>query len=198
MRAIAGFEKVQAYTGSEDKLPAGGYVARIEGAKVVGYNGKNGYYEKLEIAVDVIEGDYAYYFKELYQNSNQEDKKWKGVLRLFVPTGDGSDADNKTQRVLKGVINAIEDSNPNYHWDWDESKLKGLKCGILVRDKEYNFNGYHGFSPEVFAIISTDNIIKGKFKMPEPKLLNKSGTATMFTADDFRNVATGEDDYPFN
>lgn len=198
MRPIAGFEKVQAYSGGSDRLPAGGYIARIEGAKVVGYNGRNGYYEKLEIAVDIMEGDYAFYFKEVYQNSTQENKKWKGVLRLYVPTGDGSDNDNRTQRVLKGVTNALEDSNAGYHWDWDETKLKGLKCGILVRDKEYDYEGRHGFYSEVFAIVSTDTVRENKFKTPEPKYLNGSAPATpTYSADDFKTVAPGEDDYPF-
>lgn len=195
MKAIANFDKVQAFTG-RDRLPAGGYVARVEGATIVNYNGV----EKLEIAVDIIEGDWAFYFKEQYQNSTQENKKWKGIVRLYVPTGDGSDRDNLNLKILKSVTNSLEDSNANYHWDWDENKLKGLMCGILVRDKEYDFEGRHGFYSEVYAITTVETIKENKFKKPEPKYLNGAAPATTptYTINDFKTVNPGEDDYPFD
>ena len=70
------------------------------------------------------------------------------------------------------MVDAVEESNAGYHWDWDETKLKGKVCGILVRDKEYSFNGRHGFAPEIFKLVSIQSIRDKSFKMPAPKYLN--------------------------
>ena len=78
--------------GEREKLPAGGYEAQIINAKVASYTGQNGTYERLEIAVDIISGDYKNYFQEDYDNNPREDRKWKGMARFYVPTDDGSDS----------------------------------------------------------------------------------------------------------
>ena len=197
MKAINGFEKVQAFT-ERTKLPAGGYVAKCIGAKVVTYPGKNGNpdFEKLEVAVDIIEGEYANYYKSEYDSNTFENKKWKGVCRLYVPADDGSDKDELSKRRLKGMTQAFEDSNSGYHWDWNEGKLKGLKVGILVRDKEWSFNGKTGFAPEIVSFTSVEAIHEGKFKVPNTKYLDNSaipanGSPVAPAAE------TANDDYPF-
>lgn len=201
MRAINGFENVQAYT-VQEKLPAGAYKTKIVGAKVVKYDGKNGKpnFEKLEVAVDITDGEYADYFKQKFDNDTATDKKWKGVLRMTVPTGDGSDSDNKTMRIFKSFTNALEDSNANYHWDWDETKLKGKKIGILVRDKQYSFdnNGkhYEGFAPEIFGSLSTSAVDEGKYKTPAPKLLEGMATSVQSNYNSPEPTSTS-DEYPF-
>ena len=197
MKAINGFEKVQAFT-ERVKLPAGGYVAKCIGAKIVTYPGKNGNpdFEKLEVAVDIIEGEYANYYKSEYDGNTSEDRKWKGVCRLYVPTDDGSDKDELSKRRLKGMTQAFEDSNSGYHWDWNEGKLKGLKVGILVRDKEWSFNGKTGFAPEIVSFTSVEAIHEGKFKVPNTKYLDNSaipanGSPVAPAAE------PANDDYPF-
>ena len=197
MKAINGFEKVQAFT-ERVKLPAGGYVAKCIGAKVVTYPGKNGNpdFEKLEVAVDIIEGEYANYYKSEYDGNTSEDRKWKGVCRLYVPSDDGSDKDELSKRRLKGMTQAFEDSNSGYHWDWNEGKLKGLKVGILVRDKEWSFNGKTGFAPEIVSFTSVEAIHEGKFKVPNTKYLDNSaipanGSPVAPAAE------PANDDYPF-
>lgn len=200
MKAINGFDKVQAFT-ERVKLPAGGYIAKCIGAKVVTYSGKNGNpdFEKLEIAVDITEGEFADYYKNDYDANTTEDKKWKGVCRLYVPTDDGSEKDELTKRRLKGMTMAFEDSNSGYHWDWDETKLKGLKVGILVRDKEWEFNGKTGFAPEIISFTSVQNIRDGKYKVPNTKYLNGSSPANASTtaAPDTSATAPADDEYPF-
>lgn len=197
MKAINGFEKVQAFT-ERVKLPAGGYVAKCIGAKVVTYPGKNGNpdFEKLEVAVDIIEGEYANYYKSEYDGNTSEDKKWKGVCRLYVPADDGSDKDELSKRRLKGMTQAFEDSNSGYHWDWNEGKLKGLKVGILVRDKEWSFNGKTGFAPEIVSFTSVEAIHEGKFKVPNTKYLDNS--AVPANGSPVAPAAEpANDDYPF-
>ena len=178
------------------KLPAGGYEAKIINAKVVNYDGSNGSYERLEIAVDITAGEYKDYYKQDFDSNTRDDKKWRGVARFYVPTDDGSEKDEYTKSVLKSVTDALEDSNKDYHWDWDETKLKGLKVGILVRDKEYEIDGRHGFSPEIFRFTDINRIKEGKFTVPKQKLLKgSSGTSAAASSGD--DGAASDDDYPF-
>ena len=182
--------------GERVKLPAGGYEAKIINAKVVNYEGSNGSYERLEIAVDITAGEYKDYYKQDFDSNTRDDKKWRGVARFYVPTDDGSEKDEYTKSVLKSVTDALEDSNKDYHWDWDETKLKGLKVGILVRDKEYEIDGKHGFSPEIFRFTDINRIKEGKFTVPKQKLLKgSSGTSAAASSGDAG--AASDDDYPF-
>lgn len=176
MRRPNNWDSVRA-AGEREKLPAGGYEAKIINAKVASYTGQNGAFERLEIAVDIISGDYKDYFKEDYDNNPREDRKWKGVARFYVPTDDGSDSDEYTKSVLRSVTDALEASNNGYTWNWDEKSLKGLKVGILVRDREYEFEDKRGFAPEIFRFISIDRIQSGRFTVPKPKLIKRDGTA---------------------
>ena len=182
--------------GERVKLPAGGYEAKIINAKVVNYDGSNGSYERLEIAVDITAGEYKDYYKQDFDRNTRDDRKWRGVARFYVPTDDGSEKDEYTKSVLKSVTDALEDSNKDYHWDWDETKLKGLKVGILVRDKEYEIDGKHGFSPEIFRFTDIIRIKEGKFTVPKQKLLKgSSGTSAAASSGD--DSAASDDDYPF-
>lgn len=182
--------------GERVKLPAGGYEAKIINAKVVNYDGSNGSYERLEIAVDITAGEYKDYYKQDFDSNTRDDKKWRGVARFYVPTDDGSEKDEYTKSVLKSVTDALEDSNKDYHWDWDETKLKGLKVGILVRDKEYEIDGKHGFAPEIFRFTDINRIKEGKFTVPKQKLLKgSSGTSAAASSGD--DSAASDDDYPF-
>ena len=183
--------------GERVKLPAGGYEAKIINAKVVNYEGGNGSYERLEIAVDITAGEYKDYYKQDFDSNTRDDRKWRGVARFYVPTDDGSEKDEYTKSVLKSVTDALEDSNKGYHWDWDETKLKGLKVGILVRDKEYEVDGRHGFSPEIFRFTDINRIKEGKFTVPKQKLLKGSSGTTAAASSGDDSAASGDDDYPF-
>ena len=195
MKKLSNWNDVKA-AGERVKLPAGGYEAKIINAKVVSYDGSNGSYERLEIAVDITAGEYKDYYKQDFDSNTRDDKKWRGVARFYVPTDDGSEKDEYTKSVLKSVTDALEDSNKGYHWDWDETSLKGLKVGILVRDKEYEVDGKHGFSPEIFRFTDINRIREGKFTVPKQKLLKgSSGTSAAASSGD--DSAASDDDYPF-
>lgn len=191
MKPFNDYEKVQAFS-DLPQLPAGGYVAKIMGAEVVEYDN----YSKLLISVDITEGEYKDYYANQYRANTSADRKWKGVVRLSIPTDDGSDADVTTKRIFKGCIEAVEDSNSGYRWDWNEAGLKGKTVGLLVRMKEWEYNGKHGWAPECFKLIGVDLIRSGKFKVPADKPLNGS-TATSATSTATGGVISTDDDLPF-
>ena len=123
MKAFNGLE-IKKSVGASEPLPAGGYVAKILNAKVEEYS----WGEVLVISFDVAEGEYKDFFSKQYKENTREDKKWKGNFRLTVPN-EGNQYFDSQKRAFGNAIWAIEESNPGYHWDWNEAALKG-KSGL--------------------------------------------------------------------
>lgn len=162
------WENVQAIT-EKRALPAGGYIVKIIAAKVSTYNYNGQSFDKLEVAFDINDSEYKGFYQQDFDSQKQEDKRWKGVKRFNVPTDDGSDADALSQRILKGATEALEDSNPGYHWDWDETKLKGKIVGCIFRLEEWAMNGKKGWKAQPFKFVPVEDIKSGNFKQPKFK-----------------------------
>lgn len=163
-----------------DPLPAGVYEAIIKGARVedTPWGG-----QRLVLALDVSQGEHMGHYQGLFdwetKNSNYQ-PKWKGTFRQNIPTGDGTEKDSWTQRSLEGTVWALEQSNPGYHWDWDENKLKGLAVGINVRNKEWEYNDLTGWTTEIGRLESIEEVRAGKVKVLKDKpLKNSTSTATI-------------------
>ena len=177
-------------------LPAGGYIVELKNAKVKEYKNQNGdAFERFEIAIDIAEGEFKDYYANDYCNQTNEDKKWKGVLRLYLPKEDGSEQDEWTKSRFKSFIESVEDSNPGFHWDWDESKLRGKKIGCLFRLEEWEYNGKTGKKAQPFKAISVEKIKSGNFKIPKEKLLEKDASAPTAPTPEFRDIP--DEDVPF-
>ena len=196
MKPVKNYDKIDV---SERKfLPVGGYVCVIKKAEVKTYSGSNGDFEKLEICFDIAEGDEKGFFTADYKSQTSEDKKWRGKKQLYVPLDDGSEKDEWTQKALKRFTNAVEDSNKNYHWDWDETKLKGKLVGIIFQETEWEFKGRTGWSAQPAFFTSAENIRTDKYKIPDKKpLKNKSSEAIMKNPDIFVEADISDEDMPF-
>lgn len=158
-----GYDDVKPYEETE-KLPIGAYVLKIlEVEKGDNY---------LELQFDIAEGEFKDFYKRQYENSTLDDKKWKGKTRVWLPKNDGSDQDNWTMRKLKTIMNAFEDSNKNFRWEWDETAINGLVIGGLFNSKEYDFNGLHGFYTNCKKLIAADKVREGKYTLPTTDYLN--------------------------
>jgi len=142
-------------------LPSGGYVGKVMGTKIGTYSDGR---ECLIISLDITEGEYIGYYAERYRNDPEETRRWKGNFRLTIPSDDGSERDSKDKRSFKTAMVSIEESNPGYHWDWNELGLKGKTVGFLVRQKEWSFNGSTGWAPEIYKLIAADDARQGNFK----------------------------------
>jgi len=171
MKKIANYETAQPYTDAM-KLPPNGYVIGILGAEEM--NDNLGVY--LHLTFDICEGEQKNFYTTQYKSLQSEDKKFKGVYKLRIPTEDGSEQDGWTLRRFKTVMCAIEDSNPGYHWDWNEKALAGKVVGAIFYEKEYDFNGKTGFYTTLHSFKSADKIRSGDFKVPPPKLLQEKPT----------------------
>lgn len=164
------WENVRAFSDSR-KLPAGAYVCTIRQAAVKQTN----YGSQLCILFDIADGEWAGYYSDDFANNPRDDKKWKGVLRQFLPKNDGSDKDEWAKSLLKGLVTAVEESNRGYTWDWDERSLAGKDIGILMRNEEWEYNGKTGWAARPFRAISVDSVADGSYTIPKDKpLKNKA------------------------
>lgn len=190
--AIKQFKDYSTTRGYSDaqQLPRGGYVCRIIGAKIEEGN----YGQTVKIAYDIAEGEFAGYFKEQFDDNPNEDKKWPGVYLLNVPTDDGSQQDGWTKRKFRTFTDALEDSNPGYHFDWDETKFVGKLIGFIVNYREWTASdGSTHMSPNPAKTASTQAVRDGKFKVPEDKVKTAASPLNAFKPDDNGFVPAGND-----
>lgn len=194
MKPISNWENIKAAKGYTP-LPAGGYVCQIQGAKIKEYQASNGgAFEKMEIALDIYEGEFKGFYQQDFDNQNTEGKRWKGVLRLFLPKNDGTERDHRTASIFKAVIEAVEDSNNGYHWDWDERKLKGKTVGCLFRLEEWEYNGQTGWKAQPFRAIDAEAIRQNKFSIPKEKALSDKQD---YSPNQNKPSPVDDDDLPF-
>lgn len=196
MKQLNGYANAQVYT-EQERLPIGGYLLKILDVKYQ----TNDWGDIIQLSFDITEGEHKDFFIHNYNQQTGEDKKWKGVYRLRVPKDDGSEQDEWTMRRFKTVIAAFEESNSGYHWNWDEQTLKGKSIGALFNNKEYEFNGRHGFFTNCHSLVTVEKIKSGKFTIPEDTLLNKGNNTSQSRpdADGFMNIPDGitDEELPF-
>lgn len=170
-------------------LPKGGYVMKILGVEVK----TNNVGQYLQLSCDVVEGEYKDFFANDYRNQTGDSKKWHCNAFVNVPRDDGTERDGWTKRSFATFIDALEQSNSGYHFDWDETKLKGLLIGGLFVIREYEGqNGDIRQSTTLASWASTEKVRTGKYRLPKDKLLQKRDAPSS----GFTPVAN-DDDLPF-
>ena len=177
------WNEIQEYT-DRPKLALGAYVCKVKKAVVQ----NNGYGDQLCILFDIAEGNYKGFYEEDFKANTQQDKKWKGVLRVWIPKDDGSEKDEWTKRSFKGFVTAVEKSNPGYQWNWDEASLAGKFIGVLTRQEEWEYNGKHGWAVRPFKALSVDAVRNGEYTIPVEKPLRNKTEASY--ADNYGSYST--------
>lgn len=186
MKKISGYDKIQE-SGSFKKLPVGGYIVKILSAIDVPEK------EYLRISFDIAEGPNKGFFAEEYKNNTREDKKWPNA-GTFVRS-----YKEKALPMMKGFTTAVEKSNKNYTWNFDESTLKGKLVGLVIGEEEYvNSSGKMRTRTYVDAVRSVDIIREGKFEVPELKKLSADKVAASAPAasQPFQNPFDNDDAAP--
>lgn len=170
IKQFGDYATTEAY-GDYATLPKGGYVLKIMGVS----QKTNSLGAYLQIGMDIAEGEYKDFFAEQYKNDTRSEKKWGCNFLLSIPKDDGSEKDGWTKRSFKTFTTALEDSNKNYHFDWDENKFKGLLIGGLFNEREYNKNdGSIGKSTNLAKVCAAEKIRKGDYKLPDDKLIERT------------------------
>lgn len=169
---------------TREQLPVGGYEVKIINAKEEVFD----WGTKLVIAFDIAEGEQKGFYQKDFDNQQGEDKKWRGVYRIYEPKDDGSQEDAWTKRKFNNFIYCLEDGNPGYHLDWaplekgDFSQFKGKILGLLFRSEEWGMtiNGEYrtGWSTRPFSVIPIGDIRDGNYKTPNDKPLKEKPVST--------------------
>lgn len=186
------YRDAEASTGEFQRLPAGGYIARITAVKDV----PDKLY--LQITFDIAEGE----FKAFYAETDAAHEWLHSFVRSYKETALG---------MFKGFLKAIDESNDTgfeaqAEKGFDERKLVGKLIGILVGYEEYISN--RGDVRERVRVTGTrtvKTIREGKFKVPELKKLSddqarpaqQAAPAYESPVDGFTPMAVNEEDLPF-
>lgn len=153
---------VQEATEFENLVP-GGYIAKI----TVVHDMEEKEYLKIEY--DIAEGKYKGYYGELFDRANF----WGGnFIRSYK---------EKALSFFKAFTTSVEGSNNGFKWTSDETKLVGKFVGLVLGEEEYI--GKEGTAKKRLYVSQTrsiDEIKKGNFKVPEPKILPKSEVPSGF------------------
>ena len=160
-------------TTTRETLPAGGYVAKIMDATVINYD----WGDVLKVDFDIAEGEYKGFFATDYRNNTNDDKKWRGTYRINIPNESNQYFDSQ-RKSFNNFIACLEETNNGFHFDWDESKLKGKGIGVLFRNKEWEYNGSTGWTTECCTVTTAKDIREGNFKMPKDKPLKAKAANT--------------------
>ena len=187
------YATTQSY-GEYKQLPKGGYVMKVLGVDL----GENSVGQYVTLHCDIEEGEYKNFFTDDYKNQQGEDKKWHCNFFINVPKDDGSERDNWTKRRFKTIIEAFEDSNEGYHFDWDEQKFKGKLIGGLFNIREYEKrDGSVGSASNLAQLCKVSSIRNDTFRIPDDKLLPKKATPKT-DMDGFMTIPEGDEvELPF-
>lgn len=166
MEPIKDFDKVEA-KGMDDfrGLPIGAYECVIMDARV-NHNEQSGK-DTFKVSVDIASGEFKDYFRKMYENDTRIDRKWNNnAVKYLSYTGDNV-------AYFKGFITTVENSNANYKWDWDETKLKGKKvCGVFQYEEYEKQDGTKDIKVRLNKFRSLDKMKNIEVKNSVKKLDN--------------------------
>lgn len=175
--------------GEYETLEPGGYICKILNAEVsLSKTGK----QMLTLSYDIAEGEKKDYFKKQYEANTNENKKWKGKYWQLV--------EGESTKYFKGMIKAIEDSNPGFKFNFNENELKGKYFGgIFGREEFYNIiKEEYQFSTKLTWIRSVDTIRNGNFKIPNDKLIEHKENNNKEQTSYYTEEVDNDNDLPFN
>ena len=152
MEKINNWDEIET-KGMEDfrTLPIGAYECVIKEANI--HKSEQSGKESFRVAVDIASGEYKEYYQNRYDNNTNSDKKWdNNATRYLAYQGDNV-------AYFKGFITCVENSNPGYKWDWDETKLVGKKiCGVFQYEEYENQEGKKGLKVRLNKFRSLDKM----------------------------------------
>lgn len=152
-----------------ENLPVGAYVGVIVSAELLTIQASSGSFERLELHLDVAEGEHKGHYEQMYANqaNGMYPAKWKGVIRYNIPQV-GGQYEQGQKKALEHLAWCLEDSNKGYKWDGDESRLKGLKIGFSVRERDWLMERdgviTAGTTTEIGRVESVKKVVAGEVK----------------------------------
>lgn len=188
-----GFEAKENSTSFLELPPAGVYIGQIMAVRVVDADGVKTFRDWLEVMLEITEGDYKGRFTAVYNDQKErfgaENTRYRGTFRIAIPSGK-EDEEEWVRRSFEGNLWCVEQSNPGYHWDWDENKLTGKKIGINLRTRLYTYNDKDKETVEVARFETLDDVKTGKAKPAKVRDQRKHDDTPSFDTSTFTEVNT--------
>jgi hypothetical protein len=157
--------------------------------------------EYLKIYFDIADGEYKDFFMTSYEEDTRDDKKYSN-------SGITYRSYKKSAEVFfMAFIKAVEKSNPDFKWDWNETKLKNTLFVSNFGEEEFVWEGEKKTSIKCREIRSTQALRDNKIKILKIKELSEKDKQKLKDEPqeqkkEKENVDTGnfndvEDDLPF-
>lgn len=184
MKKYSDYDQVEGFSGEYERLQPGGYICVILKVAVE----EKDYGHLMRIGFDIADGPSEGYYDRQFKRrkQNNSEVKWPGMYYQTIREDD--------LRYFKGFIQAIEQSNSNYQWDWDERKLIGKLFGGVFGEEEYLANdGSVKTSVKCMYVRSVAQIRKG-VNIPEVKRLKTQGYTSH---ESYGHEVSMDDDIPF-
>lgn len=168
----------QESTGASRKLPAGGYVCRIMGAKM--QNAKTSGLPMVVIQFDISEGEYNNFYHDKYANDIKfrPEATYQGIARIPA-----IDENGNQRRGFNSFCGAVEKSNDIKLPTEDVAFLNALKdkfVGIIFGREEVEFsNGDVKMIAKPKFYRSTQAIENGEYTIPEDKYIEPSAPSAL-------------------
>lgn len=147
-----------------ETIDADGYVMRVMAAIL------DPKYNRLQLQLDIVEGDKAGYYKKLYDKAGF----WGMILNLYL--------DRESAWKFARAIDAFKASNESFTWnddgENDEMSLVGKYIGVVTRKKEYLGNdGIVKRKLVPYSTVSVQDIRDKNYTVPEMLPLQQTPTA---------------------
>ena len=155
---------------SYEKISLGGHRGIIK--NIIEYTSAISGNTSLKVEVDTSADDkQPNYFQKQFDENTNMDKKWSNSGTKYVSLKQ----DENCIKMLKSFITSVENSNPNFTYDWNKEvdQLKGKKVGLVFGLEEYqNDKGETKTSIKLTQFRSIDKV--DNVRIPNVRLLNGS------------------------
>ena len=155
---------------SYEKIILGGHKGIIK--NIMEYTSAISGNTSLKVEVDTSSDDkQPNYFQKQFDENTNMDKKWPTGSTKYVSLKQ----DENCIKMLKAFITSVENSNPNFVYDWNKEvdQLKGKKVGLVFGLEEYqNDKGETKTITKLTQFRSIDKVDNAK--IPNVRLLNGS------------------------
>lgn len=188
---------------SAETLPVGAYVGQIIDAQIETVNSNGGTFDRLVLKLDVTEGPHAGHYQRLYesQSGGMYPARYKGIIRFTIPQK-GGQYEAGQRKQLEHLAWCLEDSNRGFTWTGDETKLKALKIGFSVRERDWVMERdgavSAGTTTEIGRVESVRKVAAGEVKPMKKRELRDADKAKLerfkqATAEALQTVEVDED-----
>ena len=163
------YDKIQVNQEFE-RLELGGHKGIIK--NIIEYTSAISGNTSLKVEVDTSSDDkQPNYFQKQFDENTNMDKKWSNSGTKYVSLKQ----DENCIKMLKAFITSVENSNPNFTYDWNKEvdQLKGKKVGLVFGLEEYqNDKGETKTATKLTQFRSIDKVENAR--IPNVRLLNGS------------------------